>query len=329
MIWDRLKNYYRKSLLIRSAINTYPDGICFAAMDGRPILANRAINSLCYQLTGHTVVNASAMWQELTLLASQEQLTQKLDRLILWTGDGRIWQFQRQLLRVQNQMIYQYEASDITTLEQYRAQLSDTIAREQAQQERQRELLKNIIQNNENKELLNAKIRVHDRFGRLLLMTRNTLSSPSDQVDDGLFESWQNTVTDMENARDPQIRDLSQPEAELLKVASMIGCQIIFEGERPQGREQQLLFYAAVREGLINAVRHSGANALWVRCVRSPQGYEADIFSNGMPPRQEIVEQGGLKHLRRRLEEEGASLQIVSFPEVHLYITLPDDRRSL
>ena len=47
MIWDRLKNYYRKSLLIRSAINTYPDGICFAAMDGRPILANRAVNALC------------------------------------------------------------------------------------------------------------------------------------------------------------------------------------------------------------------------------------------------------------------------------------------
>ena len=127
MMFDRLRRYYKNISLIRSAIDTYPDGICFAALDGRPILANRSMNDLCYRLTGHTVVNARDMWRELSGLAQYEPLTQKLDRLIITSADGTVWQFQRQMLSIQDQKIYQYEASDITELEAYRRQLAENI----------------------------------------------------------------------------------------------------------------------------------------------------------------------------------------------------------
>ena len=64
----RIGERLHKAMLIREAINTYPDGICFATAGGRPILANRKINNVCYKLTGQTVVNAEHMWGELTKL---------------------------------------------------------------------------------------------------------------------------------------------------------------------------------------------------------------------------------------------------------------------
>ena len=62
---QKLIERYRTSKMIRNAIDTYPDGICFAAADGRPIMANKKINDVCYALTGHTITNATAMWQTL------------------------------------------------------------------------------------------------------------------------------------------------------------------------------------------------------------------------------------------------------------------------
>ena len=43
-MFEKLKDRLHTVALIREAINSYPDGICFAAPGGRPILANKKIN---------------------------------------------------------------------------------------------------------------------------------------------------------------------------------------------------------------------------------------------------------------------------------------------
>ena len=171
-MFRRLRERYRMSRAIRSAIDSYPDGICFAAADGRPILANKTINSVCYELTGHTVTNADSMWQDLesrALPREAEEPTQ--DILLCRLRDGAIWQFQRKNLIIDRAKITQFEASDITELYHYRNRLRENNICVSELHDRQRELLKNIVQNNMDKELLRAKMRIHDNFGRLLIMT--------------------------------------------------------------------------------------------------------------------------------------------------------------
>ena len=103
-MFKKLRERFRVTMLIREAIDTYPDGICFAAAGGRPILSNRKINEICYKLTGHTVTNADRMWEELEALrfpgntdrtSSDDGVEQILCRL----RDGQVWQFQRRRLR--------------------------------------------------------------------------------------------------------------------------------------------------------------------------------------------------------------------------------------
>ena len=64
-MFEKFKKRLHTVALVREAINNYPDGICFAAPGGRPILSNKMINDVCYMLTGHTVTNADRMWEEI------------------------------------------------------------------------------------------------------------------------------------------------------------------------------------------------------------------------------------------------------------------------
>ena len=106
---QKLKERYHISRMIRNAINTYPDGICFAATDGRPILANKKINDVCYGLTGHTITNATAMWQTLMLkaLPQSHEDTKEAESILCRIEDGTVWQFQRRLLQVNKSQILQ------------------------------------------------------------------------------------------------------------------------------------------------------------------------------------------------------------------------------
>ena len=304
---------YHNSRMIRSAIDTYPGGICFAAVDGRPILSNRQMGMLCQELTGHTITNALTTWQELTGLAMvQPDAAQPDDgagRILCSISDGRVWQFQRQFLTIENAQVMQIEASDITELYEYQCRLQESIRREEQLQQRQRDLLDHIVQNNLEQEILRAKLRIHDEFGRVLLMTGQALDGEAaDGEKNTLFEAWRSVVSDLENATLFAGTENTSPESELLSVADLIGCRVVFEGEQPGERKALLLLYAAVREALTNAVRHAGASTLTVRISGEETRYHVLISSDGHASVTQITEGSGLSSLRRRLEREGASL---------------------
>lgn len=326
---------------IREAIDTWPDGICFACADGRPILANKTINDLCSRLTGHTITNAEWAWMDLKALKQtfppDESRTDadmvnsvnpdaEPERFLCRLADGTVWQFQRQNLDIRTVPVVQYEAADITELYHYRNRLRENIAQAETLQERQRDLLRNIVQNNLDKEMLEAKIHIHDNFGRVLLMSRSALNGePGSRNDSELFRAWTAVISDMENASSRRTSSLNTPEKELVQVAKMIGCRVRFHGRQPSERKPLLLLYAAIREALTNAVRHAGADCLIIDIRDDGDNYHAEIRSNGRKTSAPIREGGGLGNLRRRLEQEGARLQIDSHDGVVLILTIPKE----
>ncbi|MBQ9063320.1 MAG: hypothetical protein IJ121_10950 [Eubacterium sp.] len=356
---------YRTSRLIRNAIDSYPDGICFATADGRPVLVNRIMNNLCHEITGHTVTNADDMWEafrhvsgiypgpedDLSAFAGKSPGLQddpsafvkkspglqqhpaagiqpEEPPLLYFSNQKTIWQFRRQILHnvAYTGDVIQYEAADITELYNYQNQLRENNRRVQAMHLRQKDLLQNIVKNNLEKELLNAKIRIHDQFGRCLIMTRNAMTQESLQQDDlhALLSEWEEVITHLEHTAAPKEPETASPDAELLKAAEMIGCRIIFRGDQPAGRKTLLLLYAAIREALTNAVRHADADTLTVTIDETPAAYHIVIAGNGNPPASPVQETGGLANLRRRLEQEGAAMEIVCDPCVALHLSIPN-----
>ena len=323
--------------MIKKAIDSYPGGICFSALDGRVILVNEKMNQLMLELTGHTILNAKVTWEELANFASNgkaEKLTQSWlpkdpdkesihQQLFFRFSDSSVWRFE---LRFLASNTVQIEAAEITELYRLSEELYENTIRLQDMQKRQKALLDSIVEVNLNKEILTAKMHIHDELGHCLLATTKAITEDSlAENADTLRKSWNSTIQDFSNISTVWTVPDSSLQPELMQVAELIGCKVIFLGEQPKSRKALQLLYAAIREALTNAVRHVNATELMVKIEQDEKSYHIEISDNGSVSVSSITEGNGLSALRQRLEQEGASLKVLCDNSVSLIIDIPFD----
>ncbi|MCL2125973.1 MAG: hypothetical protein FWH33_08315 [Oscillospiraceae bacterium] len=243
--------------------------------------------------------------------------------------DGSIWRFSRTELTSKEPHYIQLDATDVTDIYRYSRDLYESNTKLAEQYRRQQALLDNIVQINFDKEILSTKMRIHDDLGRSILTTKQHLSNGT--INDNikyLAEVWGRIVRGFKEYSHDSPEDEKSPEAELINAAEMIGCQIVFEGERPIHRKSVLLLYAAVREALTNAVLHAKADRLIVTIKPVSRGHMVEISDNGSSGITSLIEGNGLGNLRKRLEQEGASLDIVIRSGVMLRILIPGEENT-
>lgn len=325
--------------MIKKAIDSYPGGICFSALDGRVILVNEKMNKLALELTGHTILNAKAAWDELAHFANNgkaEKLTQSWlpkdtnnenesthQQLFFRFSDSSVWRFE---LRFLDSNIVQVEAAEITELYRLSEELYENTIRLQEIQKRQKALLDSIVEINLNKEILAAKMHIHDELGHCLLATTKAMTEDSlAENADMLRKSWNSTIRDFSNISTVWTVPDSSLQSELMQVAELIGCKVIFSGKQPTQRKALQLLYAAIREALTNAVRHADATVLTVKIEQDEKSYHIEISDNGSVSVSSITEGNGLSALRQRLEQEGATLKVLCDNSVSLLVDIPFD----
>ena len=325
--------------MIKKAIDSYPGGICFSALDGRVILVNEKMNQLMLELTGHTILNAKVAWEELANFANNgkaEKLNQSWlpkdpdnengsthQQLFFRFSDSSVWRFELRFLDLNT---VQIEAAEITELYRLSEELYENTIRLHEMQKRQKALLDSIVEVNLNKEILSAKMHIHDELGHCLLATIKAITEDSlAENADTLRESWNSTIRDFSNI--PMVWTVpdSSLQSELMQVAELIGCKVIFLGEQPTQRKALQLLHAAIREALTNAVRHANATELMVKIEQDEKNYHIEISDNGGVTVSKITEGNGLSALRQRLEQEGASLKVLCDNGVSLIVNIPFD----
>lgn len=325
--------------MIKKAIDSYPGGICFSALDGRVILVNEKMNQLILELTGHTILNAKVAWEELTNFANNGK-AERLDQswlpkdsnnenddihrqLFFRFSDSLVWRFE---LRFLDSNTAQIEAAEITELYRLSEELYENTIQLQEMQKRQKALLDSIVEVNLNKEILAAKMHIHDELGHCLLATTKAIKEDSlAENADMLRKSWNSTIHDFSNISTIWTVPDSSLQSELMQVAELIGCKVVFLGEQPKSRKALQLLYATIREALTNAVRHANATELTVKIAQNEQSYNIEISNNGNVTVSNITEGNGLSALRQRLEQEGASLKVLCDNGVSLIVDIPFD----
>ena len=337
----------RKKLLmprsIRETIDYLPGGLCFSTPNGTPILTNYKMNELVFQLTDSTIMNARTTWEELRqfdaangcvkleeLRIDQDRTGESVDECMHFLfPDNSVWRFRKKELTDRLPYYAQLEATDISDLHRYSKELYGNNQRLAEQYARQQSLLANIVEVNREKEILSTKMRVHDDLGRSIITTKQHLSNQtlSENISN-LAEIWNNIIRNLSDFTQIYADIETSPEDELQRAADMIGCHIIFHGNRPTERTTILLFYTAVREALTNAVRHANADQLNVTIRPTDRGYHLEISDNGNIPVPYVAEGNGLSNLRQRLEQEGATLQVKCENGVALIMELPAERKD-
>jgi len=163
------------------------------------------------------------------------------------------------------------------------------------------------------KEQLDARIRLHDDLGKMLLLAKRYIQGKGDRA--SMLAVWQSSRRLLEtDTKDPA----EDGYAYMRVVAQDVGIRLNIQGELPQDPALSELVVTAIHECLTNTIRHARGEEL---NVVSREG-RIEITNDGIPPAQPIAESGGLGMLRRKAEAMGVEMKIDSVPGFRLTLTL-------
>lgn len=300
---------------IKTSCDHLPCALCFALKNGRPCLRNLKMDELSHQITGEALLNANVLWDA---LAAQPVVTLE---------NGQTWSFERTAVEIDGQTVYQIVGTDVTQSVRLNRELEEENRRLDAMNRRLREYSQNVQAVTREREMLQAKVRIHDELGHALLRTRQFLSGGQGDAQE-IRASWRQTIRlllDGNAEREPD-----DSFGQLLRAAQAIGVAIERQGAFPaEGSEAAHLVQSAIHESLTNLVRHAGGKRLEVVGTRETDGWHICCRNDGAIPAGPIVEGGGLSSLRDQVEAAGGTMRVDHAPRFLLTLILPEETEGL
>ena len=302
---------------IKESCDRLPAALCFAAENGRPRLMNLRMDELSHALTGEALLNANRFWAA---------ISGGNEHSIVTLPDGRTWSFERTRMNGNGEGIYQIIGVDVTAEAQLNRQLNEENARLSELNARLKQYSQNVGTVVREKEILLAKVRIHDELGRTLLRTRRLLTHGQEDGD-AVRAAWRQTLCLLRSpsAESPGATSMEQ----LTQAARAIGVTIEKHGAFPfDGTENAQLVEAAAHECLTNLIRHAGGSRLEMTGERLAHGWRIEYQNDGAPPSAPIAEGGGLSSLRKRIEAAGGTMTVYHAPRFLLTLNLPEETKE-
>ena len=324
---------------IKESIDLLPDGVCFSTDRGMPILMNSRMRQLCTEFTGEGLMDTEKFWRDLrdgNVRKGIRPLKQREAAFI--DTNGQVWDFRRSRLSYGGEKVTEISAVNITTQYHLHKELVARYERLNDVNSRLHHFSEEVEKVTREKEILAAKIKLHDEIGRSLLILRSYLtetpeksiqtetpekSAQTEKRDRSrLLPLWQYIVTSMQEGT-----ILKEREDSLLllkKEAADFNVDIFLEGLLPANPSVRNVIFAAVRECAGNTAKHARGDRLFITIHDTEENTEVFITNNGNAPGGNIHETGGLKNLRKMVEERGGSMQIKSSPVFVLHLCFPE-----
>ena len=310
----------RRTLSARSVCEGFdqlPDGICFSLTDGFPRLVNDRMQGISHAAFGENVSDAHRMNRRLETGDLQPGCSVDKDEnnTFLLLPDATVWRLKQQTVTIDGNQMTETVAFDTT--ERYRAlvELRKRNARLEKVNRKLRDYMQQMDRIMREREILRAKIRLHDELGNTLLAIRNYLSHPgSDRK--ALIDLIRTETKILQTQNTPDRSD--DPLFAVEQAAAMIGASIHYEGALPKLHRDVVTI--AIHECLTNTVKHAGGKNLFVRVTQENGQTTVSLTNDGDPPAGPVKETGGLADLRKLAEQNGVALTIESAPAFRLQL---------
>ena len=297
----RVLRRYRETRLtpdtIRQTVDLLPTGLVVSEPDGTVLLANLSMTELCRKLTGELLSDAGRFWQ---------YVESKSENGLIRTADGETWQFQKSLFTLDGKDYDQITAADMT--EQYR--VTEELSQKNLHLKEVQDWMKTVAAKERSlvadREIMQARMTVHDRMGAVLLSGKYYLDHPENVKEDELLR-----LLEFSNhfllGEVEQPENKSDPMQEAILTAKRIGVAVEIFGELPKGETAKRILAQAVDQCAANTARHAGGDLLSVAITESGEQITASFANNGRAPEGPITETGGLAVLRQTVEDAGGS----------------------
>ena len=303
---------------VKECLDALPDGVCFFSENGRILLSNRRMQHISSDITGTGILNGEKLWRCIEEKSVDMDVS---DGLVIFTSDSKVWNVRRSEIEAEGNRINEIVALDVTEQYELRRELEERNERLNGVNERLRIFSRDMSRLTAEKELLDAKIKVHDDLGRSLLAFRAYLTAEPPKRDRSkLLPLWRHVISVMKKETSPSEEwDAIEKTAESLNIQiELIGDRPVSLADLPVSGEARSAILAAIRECLTNTARHAGGDRIFV-LIKSdddaPNGIRVEITNNGRVPLTPVQEAGGLSNLRRIVERAGGIMTIESSPQ--------------
>ena len=306
---------------IKEAFDDLPCGICFYEASGVTRLVNSKRNDFSIRITGEYLLNGKKFISILTdENIKRNSLSHQDEEEYIISLDDHVYSFRRREHQLSDKSLYEIIATDITRKHQLSRELNKKNKELSSFNKRMRQYGETIEELTIEKETLSAKRNIHDKLGKLLILSRQSLDKDrTEEEKEVLLSTWKNTLIAFESMKENESNDTYD---ELFKAAKDIGISIIFSGRRPESRKGKKIAAKAIIECMTNTIKHAKGNEVYVSFKERNRFIEIQITNNGEQPKEEIKEGGGLSSLRLLIEREGGSMKIISFPRFEMNITI-------
>ena len=302
---------------IKESLDQLKTGLCFSQLNGLVILTNHRMNELSHAIFGKALQNANLFWQAL----ADEPPVEGVERITAGEQpefrlpDGTIWSFHKERLDGINQI----SAADTTRQHQLVNELQDKHRELEEKNARIRRYGEKVDEYVIARERLETRVKLHGFLGQALLMTRHYLQYESGNPKK-IIDIWQRNIDVLRLEAEPQQETDSL--VSLRNAANAIGMQVHVSGQLPENAQHRKLIAAIGAETLTNAVRHAGANQLWIDVEETETVYVIRYTNDGAVPAGAVTEGGGLSTARRKIEAAGGCMLIEAVPRFVLTIIL-------
>jgi len=297
---------------VKQGLDAMEEGICFYTENGLPQFTNKYMNDVSLALSGRTIVDASKFWKNLLekkINPDCEVITSIGDMVIVKTPDKVCAISNRDIGGELKEMVMVDITGEYGTFEELLKKYDSL----ELQQERLKEYNRNVTSATIERELLSAKVHIHDELGEILLAAKRYIQT--EDADRHTGDIDRQTITDLW-LRNLSLLGVEREKAEqdeygeIYRAATDIGMKIEVKGELPDTGNAKSVVASALHECLTNTFRHAGGDTVYVE-VAEKDGESTYIFTNnGNPPEGDIEERGGLKSLRKMAEDAGFNMKI-------------------
>lgn len=180
----------------------------------------------------------------------------------------------------------------------------------------------NIEELEREKNLLKLKNKYHDILGQNLSILQQYLNK--ENISQENFEEIkfmiQKMFIDIEDTEDTNTN-----LENLIKIHKKNGTDIIIDGKLPQNKENAKVFFEIIREATTNAIRHADSSKIFVKINETLEETFMIITNDGKKPNEFIMENQGIKDMRRKVDKLGGMFYISTVPEFSVNISIKNN----
>ena len=303
------------TMSFKDAFDALDCGVAFYKEDGTTVLVNPKISALSRQILGVELADGELFWHLL-----REKALHDFGHAVFVSDGKQTYRFQRSKIEPG---LYELIGTDITEFYELNQKIDEENIQLAAMEQDLIAYGERMIEMIRKQEIVDARIRIHDQLGRLMLMSRRCLQEKSDPS--FVLKQWKDTLALFQAAKKD---DQSYSLGELEKAAQSIGVKLTIHGDLPEQKEHLQVLIVAGMECLLNTSRHAQGDEMLIEIKENEDDRIFEFTNTGKQPEEPGKEGGGLAYVRQRAREIGGAMEIEWLPRYLCRVILPKRRKA-